>query len=318
MRSSAALAGLGSRACSRTGHAGGRCRTCARRTGPCRGGLARAVWPSTLAAYRMPLTRHTSSRVAGGDGHLGDVDTGPDALDEDLRVEVEVVGVQGEGDPARARRFGTRGSRSGTRVSRVPSSRFWMRGQDSVADVLVPGIPPALAPPGVANLLPNAAPCRAPAGRADGSPPGVLPVAVQHDDNVETVVDGVSVSELLVAAISLVDRVGEQRPRIGQGGVPQRVRAAAARPSVDPSSISRTWTSNSSPRSRGIRFDHARMCRDAPYVRMNTSSLGRLAFMRPRRQLDWQATSSCLGRSGSSAPRNQGRHTAPMAIGSER
>ena len=50
----------------------------------------------------------------------------------------------------------------------------------------------------------------------------VLPVAVDHHDDVEAVVDGVSVAQLLVAAIALVDGVDEDRPAVADAQVGER------------------------------------------------------------------------------------------------
>ncbi len=164
------------------------------------GGISEAVDVADLVA------------VVGGDGDLGDVQAGIVQLDDDLGVEVEPVRVALEGDLLQGvDRVGA--------VSRVELGQLGPEGgvleprEDPVAHVLVEGHP-ALAG-GALDHGPGPEDGVGLAGDEGGKDVGqrlrrVLAVTVEHDHDVEPVLDGQAVAGLLVAAVAEVVRLADE------------------------------------------------------------------------------------------------------------
>jgi hypothetical protein len=149
--------------------------------------------------------------VVGGDGDFGDAEAGEVELDDDVGVEVEVVGVALEGDAFE----GWDG------VEAVAAVEFAQLGAEH--DVLVAGEDLVADPFVEGHAAGEGVLFAEHAGAEDGVGfsfdewgdecgeffGGVLSVAVDEGDDVEAVVDGVAVAEFLVAAVALVDGVAE-------------------------------------------------------------------------------------------------------------
>ncbi len=149
--------------------------------------------------------------VVGGDGQFADAQPGQHELDDDLGVEMEIVGV------ALERNLFERVDRvepvAGMELGEVRAEeRVLEPGQHFVAEEFVKGHP-ALARPAPGHHAGTEHGVGFPGdqrgeqfGQALG---GILAVAVDQRDEIETVFDGVAVAEFLVAAVTLVFGVAQ-------------------------------------------------------------------------------------------------------------
>ena len=153
--------------------------------------------------------------VVGGDRHLDDPGSVVVQLQEHLGVEVEAVRVLLEGDA------GQRGHREGP-VAGVPLGEVQAAhgvleaGEDAVADVLVERHPtvPGGAGHHHARAHHHISLVRLQRGHdVRQQLRRVLAVAVQHDDEVEALLDRPAIPELLVAAVAQVAGLTDHRDR---------------------------------------------------------------------------------------------------------
>ena len=163
--------------------------------------------------------------VKGRDGQFADAQPGDDELDDDLRVEVEIVGVEIKGH----RGQGPGGVQPVAAVKLAQpgaEQQVLEAGEDLVAHELVQrhaaaqGAAPVEHARAEHRLGLAARQYRHQVGQTLGR---VLAVAVHQRHPVETVLDGVMEADLLVAAVALVDRVeqhrqleGDDPPAVGQ------------------------------------------------------------------------------------------------------
>ena len=151
--------------------------------------------------------------VIGGNGQFFDAQPGTEQLDDDLGVEVEIVGVGGERHLFQG--FDGIEAVSGMEFGEVGAEEAVLdSGEDLVAYIFIER---HAAAPGLAG--------HGHAGAEDGvgfageqgleqvgqSLRRILPVAVHEGDDVKAILDGVVKADFLVAAIALVDRVEEDR-----------------------------------------------------------------------------------------------------------
>ena len=175
--------------------------------------------------------------VEGRDGQFADAQPGDDELDDDLRVEVEVVGIEVKG-------HGCQGPGAVQPVAAVELAQSGAEqqvleaGEDLVAHELVQRHAAAQGPAPVEHaraehrLRLAAGQHRDQLGQTLGR---VLAVAVHQRHPVEAVFDGVVESDLLVAAVALVDRV-EQHGQL-EGHDPPAVGQFAAQEGVVPGGV---------------------------------------------------------------------------------
>ena len=158
--------------------------------------------------------------VVGGDGDLGDALAVGVHLQQDLGVEVEAVAVGLERD-RRQRRHRQGPIAAVPLAEREPGDGVLDAGEHPVADVLVQRHPTLAGVaaghhPGAEDHLGVAAHDRLDdIGQQLG---GVLAVTVEQHDDVEAVLDGPAVAELLVAAVAEVAGLADDRQR--QPGLP--------------------------------------------------------------------------------------------------
>ena len=154
--------------------------------------------------------------VVGRDRHLLDAEAARLELDDDLRVEVEVVAVGFERDLRQRRRPSRRDSRSGTRSGSCRARRS----RTGSGPGCRPTCTAACRPRSASRLFimrePNTASASPSRMRLDEPRHllgRVLPVAVQQHDDVVAAIDRVAVAELLVAAVAVVARVADDLQR---------------------------------------------------------------------------------------------------------
>ena len=155
--------------------------------------------------------------VIGRDGQLLDPQARAEELNDDLRIKMKIVGIQFKRDPGQ----GIHGVEPVARVKlreAAPQHPILDSRQEPVADILVQRHTALERPKpghhaGAEYRVRRAFDER---GQEDGQQfRCVLPIAVDQRHHVELVPDGVEVAHLLIAAISLVDRVGQDRDRDG-------------------------------------------------------------------------------------------------------
>jgi hypothetical protein len=151
--------------------------------------------------------------VVGGDGYLGDGAAALVQLQDDLGVEVEAVGVRLERDLVQRAHL----------VSAIPAVPLAQvhagdgvlePGEDAVADIFVEGHASLTGRSGREHSRAEHGVAFVGFERRDeilDHLGGVLPVAVQQHDDVETVIDSPPVSGLLVAAIAQIAGLADQR-----------------------------------------------------------------------------------------------------------
>ena len=169
-----------------------------------------------VAGVGDPVHPRDLVAVVGGDRDLDDPAVRAEQLQDDLGVEVEPVAVADE------RQVGQRRHPVGA-VARVPlaeadpGDHVLGAGEDAVADELVQRHPTAASAARIEHARPEhgvdvpvVGERRQQVGHLLGR---VLTVAVEEDDDVPTVVDGVAVPGLLVAAVAEVGIVPHDRER---------------------------------------------------------------------------------------------------------
>src|SRR5439155_19730418 len=150
--------------------------------------------------------------VVCGNGELGDACASVEQLDDDLRVEVEVVGVQAIGDAAeRLHRVDSIAAvelREAGAEEEVLDPR-----EDPVTDELVEGHSAAQSREPVHHATPEDGvrhPLPQRPHEAWKNLGGVLPVAVEHGDEVEALGYRIRVADLLIASVPAIEPLTDQ------------------------------------------------------------------------------------------------------------
>jgi len=165
----------------------------------------------------VPQAVHVADLVAvvGGDRDLDDPLPGVVQLDDDLGVEVEVVGVAVERDGAQCGH--AVGPVAGVELREARAeARVLEPGEDAVAHVLVARHAAAQGLTGAQHPRPEHGVALVALEGADqvGEALGrILPVTVEQDHDVEAVLDGHAVARLLVAPVAQVLRVAHDGER---------------------------------------------------------------------------------------------------------
>lgn len=149
--------------------------------------------------------------VVGGNGKLDNLGPGLVGLEEDMGVEVPLIDIGPEGDASEE--AGGVGAVAGVELAHVHAGKGILDpGEEDVGDELVLG---HAAGEGVAAVYHARADDDVGILLDEGTEHigeelgGVLSIAMEHDDGVETVVDGILVAELLIAAVAAIGAVAE-------------------------------------------------------------------------------------------------------------